>query len=202
MTGSGTSTGVREEGGQAAPVLGSRISPVAWIPDREMNIAEWARTGQRLGAMGRCGQWGIGDWLRYGNVKFGERYARAARITKYDVQTLMNMVYVAGRFEISRRRENLSWSHHETVACLAPAEQDLWLDRASGEKLSISDLRQEIRRSRRLCATNPAVPPSDKALEQGMLKITCPHCGQAVPLPSVLSKHVPATARVPTVAVG
>jgi len=82
----------------------SSISPVAWIPQKDMDFAEWATAGRRLAAMGRCGQWGIGDWIRYGNAKFGERYAWAARVTAYDTQTLMNMVYVASRFEISRRR--------------------------------------------------------------------------------------------------
>jgi hypothetical protein len=127
----------------------SSISPVAWIPTKEMDFAEWATAGRRLAAMGRCGQWGIGDWIRYGNTKFGERYAWAARVTGYDTQTLMNMVYVASRFEISRRRENLSWSHHETLAALEPGEQNAWLDRVEGDRLSVSDLRRELRSVRR-----------------------------------------------------
>jgi len=125
------------------------ITVVAWVPNREMELPEWAEAGRRLGAMGRCGQWGLGDWIQYGNAKFGERYARAARITGYDIQTLMNMVYVASRFEISRRRENLSWSHHETLASLEASEQDRWLDLAVSQKLSVSDLRHELRGSRR-----------------------------------------------------
>jgi hypothetical protein len=135
----------------------SSISAVAWVPVREMEFPEWAEAGRRLGAMGRCGQWGLGDWIRYGNTKFGERYAWAARVTAYDSQTLMNMVYVASRFEISRRRENLSWSHHETLAALQPDEQDYWLDRAIADHLSVSDLRLELRASRR----NEASPSAD-----------------------------------------
>jgi hypothetical protein len=99
--------------------------------------------------MGRCGQWGIGDWILYGNAKFGERYTRAATITGYDAQTLMNMVYVASKFEISRRREALSWSHHESVAALDREEQERWLDLAAAERLSVADLRVEVRSSRR-----------------------------------------------------
>lgn len=125
------------------------ISVVAWVPNREIDFPEWAEAGRRLGAMGRCGQWGIGDWILYGNAKFGERYTRAAQITGYDVQTLMNMVYVASKFEISRRREALSWSHHESVAALDPEEQERWLDLAAAERLSVADLRVELRSSRR-----------------------------------------------------
>jgi hypothetical protein len=161
----------------------SSLSPVAWIPMENMDFGEWAMAGRRLSAMGRCGQWGLGDWIRYGNAKFGERYAWAARVTGYDVQTLMNMVYVSSRFHVSRRRENLSWSHHETIAALEPAEQDRWLDRAVADRLSISDLRAELRSLRRGVADGVSTP--DTARAAAPAAIPCPHCGGSVPLPSI-----------------
>ena len=126
-------------------------SSVAWAPTQDLNANEWAAAGRRIGAVGRCIQWLLGDWIAYGNTKFGERYARAAKITGYDTQTLMNMVYVASRFEISRRRENLSWSHHETLAALDEEEQNHWLDQAQVNRWSIADLRMMLRVSRREC---------------------------------------------------
>ena len=45
-------------------------------------------------------------------------------------QTLANEKYVSSRFEISRRRESLSFSHHSEVAALEPKQQDDWLDKA------------------------------------------------------------------------
>jgi hypothetical protein len=144
-----------------------------------MDLAEWTAIGRRLGAMGRCGQWGLGDWIHYGNAKFGERYTRAALITGYDVQTLMNMVYVASKFDISRRRENLSWSHHETLAALESDEQDYWLDRSATEKLSVSDLRTELRGLRR----QPKTAPSEASTTTSTPKmLICPKCGHEVPL--------------------
>lgn len=141
-----TSEPLRASSSAQAP--GSR-SPVAWSPSQELNANEWAAAGRRIGAVGRCIQWLLGDWIAYGNAKFGERYARAAKITGYDTQTLMNMVYVASRFEISRRRENLSWSHHETLAALNEDQQDHWLDQAQVNRWSIADLRMMLRVSRR-----------------------------------------------------
>jgi hypothetical protein len=158
----------------------SAASPVAWAPTREIDLSEWAAVGRRLGAIGRCGQWVLGDWIRYGNVKFGERYTRAARITGYDAQTLMNMVYVASRFEISRRRESLSWSHHETLASLEPDAQDHWLSRAESERLSIADLRTELRSSRR----RPKAPSAETETRGGETDaLVCPSCGHRVSLP-------------------
>jgi len=40
----------------------------------------------------------------------------------------MDLKYVSGRFEISRRREKLSLSHHREVAPKPLGEQDDWLD--------------------------------------------------------------------------
>jgi hypothetical protein len=157
----------------------SGITPVAWVPARDIDLAEWTAVGRRLGAMGRCGQWGLGDWIRYGNSKFGEKYTRAAKITGYDVQTLTNMVYVASKFEISRRREMLSWSHHETLAALDCGDQDFWLERAEAEKLSVADLRTELRGARRHPKTS--TPETDK-LVNATTSILCPFCGNQVPL--------------------
>ena len=166
----------------ARPQPSSSITPISWAPTRELNLSEWAAAGRRLGVMGHSSQWGLGDWIRYGNAKFGERYARAARITRYDIQTLMNMVYVASRFDISRRRDDLSWSHHETVAALEVGEQDRWLDRAIADRLSVSDLRAELRVSRRRATPDfpgdsdsppasepPGYPPGEQ--------MVCPRCG-------------------------
>ena len=149
-----------------------RVTPVAWQPRQALSLSQWVADGQRLGAIGRGVNWWLGDWLRFGNHKFGERYARASRITGYDVQTLMNMVYVATRFEAPRRRDRLSWSHHAELAALDEASQDEWLTRAEDERLSVRDLRAELRRvtraneSEALAAASPEDPCH-----------LCPNCG-------------------------
>jgi hypothetical protein len=155
---------------------GAKVSPVAWTPDESMGYADWVAAGHHLGSLGRHSQWWLGDWIRFGNVKFGERYARASRITAYDVQTLMNMVYVAKSFEISRRREILSWSHHETLAPLDADEQDLWLDRAIAQRLSVSDLRIELRAARRSAIRLPSRAPEPSPAPTAPVVI-CPECG-------------------------
>ena len=43
----------------------------------------------------RTAAWWIGDWVQYGAARYGAKYAVAARVTGYDRQTLMNMVYLA-----------------------------------------------------------------------------------------------------------
>lgn len=164
------------------------LTQVAWSPRAELGLAEWSAVGRRFGEIGRCSQWWLGDWINYGNQRFGERYTRAVKLTGYDVQSLMNMVYVASRFEIYRRREDLSWSHHSTLAALDVDSQEYWLERASVDKLSVADLRVELRgRRRALEAPGHAGgdTPSEEQPPQAAVAVNalvCPNCGGSVPL--------------------
>ena len=136
--------------------LNRALTRTSWLPGEELRLSDWVEHGRRLGIIGRGVGWWIGDWLRYGNMKFGERYVRASRITGYDIQTLMNMVYVATAYESSQRRGNLSWSHHAELSALPPEERERWLDKAETDRLSVRCLREELRRERRLVAGESA----------------------------------------------
>jgi hypothetical protein len=165
--------------GRNSPRTG--LNAVHWKPCEGISFAQWVDQGRKLGLVGRSIGWWIGDWLRYGNVAYGERYARAARITGLDIQTLMNMVYVASRFTPPRRREQLSWSHHAEVAALEPDDRERWLDRAAADRLSVRCLREEIRRERRASlgvGEQAAVARLVPASEQGG-SIVCPSCGHS-----------------------
>jgi hypothetical protein len=171
--------------GPAPPSRDTALTPTAYVIQGNVPFGEWVQHGRRLGVIGRSAGWWIGDWLSYGNARYGDRYARASRITGYDAQTLMNMVYVASRFEPSRRREGLSWSHHAELAALPPEDQERWLTRAESDRLSVRCLREEIRRERRTI---------DEARRQGQLparagahepepaeRAHCPSCGELLP---------------------
>jgi hypothetical protein len=171
-------------GGTLSGGAGGTLSGVAWRAREGMSYSDWVAQGRKLGVLGRSAGWWIGDWLNYGNVAYEERYVRAARITGYDVQTLMNMTYVASAIDPSRRRENLSWSHHAEVAGLDPEAQTRLLDRAERERMSGRDRRQEIRRARRLekaeqeAGPPPAAPPARPEPSQGE-EVCCPECGHS-----------------------
>jgi hypothetical protein len=137
---------------------------MAWIPDEALDYPGWVSAGRRLGEFGRRNQWWIGDWIRYGNTRWGEKYVDAAKITGYDGKSLRNMAYVASRFDLSRRRDNLNWSHHAELAGLSQDEQDQWLERATHDRLSVADLRDLLGALRRLAKAEAALdtaPVSD-----------------------------------------
>ncbi len=160
----------REAGRRAA----SAISKVAWIPQADLGHAEWLATGRRLGAIGRCSQWWIGDWIRYGTGRWGEKYAEAARVTGYDVASLRNMAWVASQFDLSLRSDKLTWSHHVLLAPLDSEEQQHWLKRADEERLSVADLRLELRRGNG--ARKPVKAPAIEGVGVEEAAV-CPNCG-------------------------
>ncbi|MEA2373130.1 MAG: hypothetical protein QOH12_3524 [Solirubrobacteraceae bacterium] len=163
-----------DDGGSASGD-GFALTSISWTAADDMGFEQWVVNGRRLGAVGRSVGWWIGDWLSYGNTRYGEKYAQAARITGYDTQTLMNMVYVAGNIDPLQRRETLSWSHHAEVAALESDEQERWLDRAEESRLSVRDLRLLLRKSRsrdKQLKVVHATAAQDHAL-------VCPECGHA-----------------------
>jgi hypothetical protein len=180
--------GHTEPDGESAVTLAGRLpraaavrahrARVAWAPESELEHPQWVATGYRLGAIGRGSQWWIGDWLRYGVAKWGEKYAEAARITGYDCPTLRNMAWVASQFPVSLRSDKLTWSHHVLLAPLTQVEQRYWLDRAAEQHLSVADLRIELRSARRaeqLEQRNTTSPDSTDDAH-----IVCPNCGHNV----------------------
>jgi uncharacterized protein with PIN domain len=152
------------------------------VPQPDIDEHEWAAFGQRMSAIGRASQWWIGDWLRFGVERWGEKYAKAARITGYDVSSLRNMAWLAGEFDLSRRRDRLTWSHHAAVAGLEPEERDIWLTRAENLRMSVSDLRGEIRTAQRRLAESAETSEAEPQLEVAR----CPTCGQKLPASDVL----------------
>jgi hypothetical protein len=153
----------------------STISKVAWAPKEALGQAEWLAAGHRLGAIGRCSQWWIGDWVRYGTARWGEKYVEAARVTGYDVASLRNMSWVASRFDLSLRSDKLSWSHHVLLAPLASDEQRSWILKAVSERLSVADLRLELR------AAGVGARTASARRRNRRATTVCPHCGHELP---------------------
>lgn len=126
----------------AAPEV---ASPVGLELPAGLSRGEWEQVGEQLARLEAGVQWWIGDWVRYGEHTYGDTYTDAIERTGLSYQTCRNCATIAGRIELSRRRDNLSWSHHAEVAALAPAEQDEWLARAETEQWTRAELRKRVR---------------------------------------------------------
>lgn len=151
------------------PTVERRLNALI-LPD-DISFEDWQATGQWLRSAERSLMWWIGDWLRFGESRWGERYAQAIEATGQSYQALADAKWVASRFEFSRRRENLSFSHHREVAALEPAAADHLLDEAVRDGLSRNELRAAVTG---LTTNEPHFDPID-----------CPCCGHRVSAPSL-----------------
>lgn len=129
---------------QTVLALPGRVATSSLQLPETLSLDEWLEVGRRLASAGHSLQWWVGDWLRFGKTHHGEKYKDALGTLGYSYQTLRNLAWVAGRFELSRRRDNLSWGHHEEVAGLEPAEADALLDEAESKSWSVRMLRRAV----------------------------------------------------------
>ena len=127
-------------GGPIGPPTLSDLSPLGRFATLAAYIARWL-------SVSRSVMWWIGDWLRFGERRWGEMYAQAVDDTRRQYQQLADAKWVAEKFDdFSCRHENLSWSHHREVAGLASDKRDELLDLAEREGLSTRELRAEVSR--------------------------------------------------------
>ena len=103
---------------------------------------EWLGCFQFLKAAEKSIQFWIGDWINFGERKWGDKYTEAFDMFDYDYGTLRNYAYVAKNVDLSRRNDKLSFSHFAEVASLEPKEQQRLLKKAEDEDFSVSKLRQ------------------------------------------------------------
>lgn len=101
-------------------------------------------------------QWWRGDLLNFAEQKYGQMYSQFLDEDKRNYSTLRIQKWVASKFELLRRRNNLSWSHHYEVADLEPEEQDELLDRAEDEGWNRNKMRKQVRlfKQHKLIAAN------------------------------------------------
>ncbi len=141
------------------------VKPNGLIIAPDTPYSEWQNIGIALQLLGTWIEFALGDWLLFGEKRYGEMYSQAIAETGKPYGTLTNYVYVAKAIEISRRQENVSFSHHAAVASLSPDQQDVLLERVKAEKLNVYQLRQEVKMLKHGAANTPAA---------GRI---CPQCG-------------------------
>jgi hypothetical protein len=127
-------------------IPGCKFTSTSLMIKPGLQFDHWQRLGDLLKKTGQGVQFWIGDWIRYGEAEYGEKYAQAIATTGQNYQTLADDVYVASNVDISLRNENLSFNHHRAVASLPPIQQKRWLKRAVDEAWSYRELRREIER--------------------------------------------------------
>jgi len=125
-----------------------------------LTFEEWSGLGDALAHQANGLMWWIGDWWLYGEHRYGEQASQAPALgLKPD--TLSNAAAVASRVQMTRRRGNLTFSHHQAIAYLEPEVADALLTQAEEGKWTVQHLREVVN------------PPAEAE--------TCPMCGRKMP---------------------
>ncbi len=122
---------------------GVQISPVGLQIKAKLSYSQWSELVGGLQRAHRSILWLLGDALCWGEDTFGEEFSQA--ISEYSRGAQYNATWVSRQIEISRRRENLSWSHHAEVAMLDRDEQDRFLQEAIDHGWGVHELRGAVR---------------------------------------------------------
>jgi hypothetical protein len=133
-----------EEAGALTPVSLSLAART------DLDISIFEAIARFLGIVHDGSKFWIADLLLEAEARFGEAAYQVAAATGRSERTLQNWVWVASRVPRSRRREELTFSHHVVVAPLEYPEQKRWLQRAVDERLSSHVLRDAIAAERAL----------------------------------------------------
>lgn len=132
-------------------IPGCEFKPTSLTLPERLSFDHWERIGRQLQLADLAVQWWIGDWLNYGEARYGEKYSQALDEFGRKKQTLMNYAFVAKAIETSRRREVVDFSTHAEVAGLPDIEQDRILAKAAKDPdtTTVRDVRREVHRVKR-----------------------------------------------------
>jgi hypothetical protein len=120
---------------------------------------EWEAVGKKLRACQGSVLWWLGDWVNYGEDKFGEKFAQVISETDYDLETIRQAAWVCSRVPIVRRRVDVPFSTFKMIASLEEAQQVKMLERIVTQKMTQAEVRKILSRDKRQAnLANNSVP--------------------------------------------
>ena len=141
------------------------ITPTGIQFNEELSFEEWDDLGQKLAPIAKSIGFIIGDWINYGEQRWGDKYEDALKRTGLAYQTLADFAYVARKVQFSLRNEKLDFTHHRVVAKLKTTdEQKRWLDITEKHRLGIRRLRKSINFGRLATEEEVQGDPADKGV--------------------------------------
>ena len=157
----------------------SQVTPRGLILKSGLAEEDWSRVAVQLAQNARlliapnetlCAC--LGDVLNYQENRYHGQIAELARAAGYSPGTLRNSKQVCGRLHLSRRRDELSWSHHIEAGSAFTNETEIvkWLQVAIEDKLSAKALRQRIRVFKSGRSPNPVMRQSEDIADFELLR--------------------------------
>lgn len=123
-------------------------------------FGDWAAVGKTLRVLERGAQFALGDFVRYGEDRFGEQAAQVLDAADgWSEKTIGIYSWLASRIvKADRRMDRLGVAHHLAVATLSTAKQRLWLAKAAADD---EELPWTVGRLKAALKAGEDLPPSD-----------------------------------------
>lgn len=119
------------------------------IAPMEPTLDHYTKLGSWLGLMNRASVWWIGDWLLYGENRYGETWAQALAATGLTEETLRQRMSVCQAIPPSDRRAGVGFSLHHAVHRLPARQRNTLLRQAQEHGWTLAQMNQAIREQNR-----------------------------------------------------
>lgn len=157
----------------------AKATPTGLVFDEKAKptYEQWAELGETLTRAEKCIGFAIGDWINFGQKKWGERYKDALQITGLDYGTLRVYASVANSVPLLTRSNKLTFAHHRQVAALKPDAQKKWIgecERAleKDDYIGKRQLARSIEAGRLIPSSELATPSPDKGFHTHIQAVT------------------------------
>lgn len=118
---------------------------VSWTPSADMNLETYLSIGKTFQQIQKSIAFWMGDWLCYGENRFGEAYSQALDDSGKANETLIKWRSVAARVPKEIRRKELSWTHTFYTAYCTERLRGPLLNLAVNMNLSSRELKEITR---------------------------------------------------------
>lgn len=147
-----------------------------------LEYKEWSVIGPRLVRIREFTNFAIGDWLCYGEGKYGEMFAQAASETGIPEDRLTILKYVSMHVAPARRidRPNF-WSHHREVASLEPGKQTWWLEKSAENNWTVRELKEALKKKPRKTDEKSNINKCVRCYEHEAVFSVCNECFGMIP---------------------
>lgn len=123
----------------------------AWQDWPSFTFDQWQQVGEQLAQAKATAEWAVdmtnwalGNWIEYGDAKWGEKYAQAVDVTGLRESTLQRLAYTVRQFGGRPSHPALPFTYHAEVAFLPEPEREAILDQAQEQGLTRARIRQLV----------------------------------------------------------
>ena len=155
---------------EVSEFIPSEATRTGWQPLCELGYEEYIDIGKQIGNADAACQWWIGDWYNAGHG-YGD-HEKACDEAGIDYSRARNCGSICQKFEMSRRRDKVSFSHHQEIARIDDiSTQEKLLDKCepgldgNPEIKNVKELRQKVAAFKGLPSPSAGTNYQDYTLE-------------------------------------